>query len=68
MATTAWIKTSERNPEKGGDYLTFTEGGVTMVLPYYDLYGAWNDCDGSGESRINVKYWMPIPAVPEEAQ
>ena len=57
-----WIKFSERKPEEEGQYLCIAK--VNNALCYQICLWLNN-----GWFWIHdVRYWMPIPEMPEEAQ
>lgn len=63
-----WIPCSEKLPENGEDYLTYScdEGyGWYQVLSYYD---GWNCTEHyKGDEIDSVTAWMPLPDPPKGA-
>lgn len=55
-----WISTSERTPEKSGNYLVTTPDGQ-VELRYYSTLYRWN-------GWVDMVAWMPLPLKWEGGQ
>ena len=62
----AWIKCSERLPEKSGYYIVYERYSGVMYMRWSNVYRAWNCSDESDKYRLDyVTHWMPLPDAPE---
>lgn len=75
MSEDKWISTKERLPDNNDSYLavyyttligngTIRDDYVVSVLWYRGT--VWIDESGHYINNKNVKYWEPLPALPEE--
>ena len=66
MIPSAWIKCSERLPEKSGYYIVYERYSGVMYMRWSNVYRAWNCSDESDKYRLDyVTHWMPLPDAPE---
>jgi len=75
-AAPGWISVAERLPEAPYGCLVIVDDCEPMtgieflnILPYVVGWDGdrWNDGDGE-PCPFEVRYWMPLPKIPEEAQ
>lgn len=64
-----WISVKDRLPDKSGNVLVcYGEYNCVNVLSYSCRYHAFNAFDELPDTEYkidDVKYWMPIPEMPE---
>lgn len=64
-----WILTSEREPEKEGEYLVTTWYGEVRLMNYYNGWNKLNADDNKYEIESkHIKAWMPLPEPYKESE
>ena len=64
-----WIPTSERVPQRTGEYIVMIEGFPVATALYYDAaMRVWIDRLDEDPAYYRVTHWMEMPKVPGEVQ
>lgn len=60
-----WIKTSERTPEKSGEYL-ITNMRTVFMATYRQETKKWSVDEDGWIWEPYAEYWMPLPEPPNQ--
>lgn len=66
-----WISVEDALPRESGKYLVLTRAGMLFCVPYSAVHEAFNVSDHHTAERAwelafrDVRFWMPVPDLPE---
>ena len=67
-----WIFVEDALPKESGEYLVLTRAGKLFCMPYSTVHESFNVSDHHTARRAyelafrDVRFWMPVPDLPEE--